>query len=179
MNEESRKYTWCRLNPIKKLASLYYFLVSDTFFQFVTDTDIVSGYRTDHSGIILKLKLLENERGKGCWKCNNTLLKDDLYIEEIKKTIEEVKNTYVVNQNIDERVNSSNENIEFNINDQLFLETVLMIIRGNTIKYSSIKKRKKQEEEKKVEEEISKLEEDINSDLLNIELEKIQKNSAS
>ena len=117
---------------------------------------------------------MENERGKGYWKFN-TLLKDDLYIEKIKKTIEEVKNTYVVNQNIDERVNTSNENIEFNVNEQLFLEILLMIIRGNTIKYSSRKKRKKQEEEKKVEEEISKLEEDINSDLLNIELEKIQK----
>ena len=174
MNEDSRKCTWRRLNPIKKQARLDYFLVSDTFFQFVTDTDIVSGYRTDHSGIILKLKLSENERGKGYWKFNNTLLKDELYIEEIKKIIEEVKNTYAVNQNIDERVNTSNENIEFNINDQLFLETLLMIIRGNTIKYSSMKKRKKQEEEKKVEEEISKLEEDINSDLLNIELEKIK-----
>ena len=68
----------------------------------------------------MKLKLLENERGKGYWKFNNTLLKDGLYIEEIKKTIEEVKNTYVVNQNIDERVNTSNENIEFNINDHFF-----------------------------------------------------------
>ena len=47
-----------------------------------------------------------------------------------------------------------------------------MIIRGNTIKYSSMKKKKKQEEEKTVEEEIRKLEEDIYSDLLNIELEK-------
>ena len=148
MNEDSRKYTWRRLNPIKKQVRLDYFLVSDTLFQFVTDTDIVSGYRTDHLGIILKLKLLENERGKGYWKFNNTLIKDDLYIEEIKKTIEEVKNTYVVNQNIDARVNTSNENIEFNINDQLFLETLLMIIRGNTIKYSSIKKRKNKKKKK-------------------------------
>ena len=119
------------------------------FFHFVTDTDIVSGYRTDHSGIILKLKLLENERGKGYWKFNNTLLKDELYIEEIKKTIEEIKITYVVNQNIDERVNTSNECIEFNINDQLFLETLLIIIRGNTVKYSSMKKREKNKKKKK------------------------------
>ena len=54
-----------------------------------------------------------------------------------------------------------------------------MIIRGNTIKYSSMKKRKKQEEEKMVEEKISKLEEDINTDLLNIKLEKNTKISAS
>ena len=33
MNEDSRKYTWRRLNPIKKQARLDYFLVSDTFFS--------------------------------------------------------------------------------------------------------------------------------------------------
>ena len=92
---------------------------------------------------------MENERGKGYWKFNNTLLKDELYIEEIKKTIEEIKITYVVNQNIDERVNTSNECIEFNINDQLFLETLLIIINGNTVKYSSMKKRKKTRRRKK------------------------------
>ena len=32
--------------------------------------------------------------------------------------------------------------IEFSINDQLFLETLLMIIRGNTIQFSSFHKRK-------------------------------------
>ena len=33
------------------------------------------------------------------------------------------------------------EELQFNINDQLFLEALLMIIRGDTIKYSSIKKK--------------------------------------
>ena len=51
MNEDTRKY------PTKKQARLDYFLVSDSIFSFVTDSDIVPGYRTDHSGIILKLKL--------------------------------------------------------------------------------------------------------------------------
>ena len=175
MNEDSRKYTWRRLNPQKKQARLDFYLVSETLFQFVIDSDIVAGYRTDHSGIILKLKLQENERGRGYWKFNNTLLKDKKYIEEIKNTIEEVKNTYIINDNVNERVNISNEQMKFNINDQLFLETLLMIIRGNTIKYSAIKKRKKNEEEKKLEEEINSLEEEINSDFLNTDYEKIQK----
>ena len=76
MNEEERKYTWRRLNPTKKQARLDFYLVSNSIFSFVTDSDIVPGYRTDHSGIILKIKLQENERGKGYWKFNNTLLKD-------------------------------------------------------------------------------------------------------
>ena len=37
------------LNPTKKQARLDYFLVSESIFSFVTDSDIVPGYRTDHS----------------------------------------------------------------------------------------------------------------------------------
>ena len=76
MNENTKKYTWRRLNPTKKQARLDYFLVSESIFLFVTHSDIVPGYRTDHSGIILKLRLQELERGRSYWKFNNTLLKD-------------------------------------------------------------------------------------------------------
>ena len=61
----------------------------------------------------------------------------------------------------------------FNINDQLFLETILMTIRGNTIKYCSTKKRIKNEEEMKLEHEISELEDEINNDFSNVEENKI------
>ena len=50
---KSRKmYTWRRLNPTKKQARLDFYLISDTMSAFVMDTEIISGYRTDHSGII-------------------------------------------------------------------------------------------------------------------------------
>ena len=45
--------------------------------------------------------------------------------------------------------------------DQLFLETLLMMIRGNTIKYSSEKKKKRLKEEKALEEDIKRLENEI------------------
>ena len=46
------------------------------------------GYRTDHSGILLDIILDYNiERGKGYWKFNNTLLKDNNYIKMVKETI--------------------------------------------------------------------------------------------
>ena len=171
MNEDKKQYTWRRLNPTKKQARLDYFLVSDTTFSFVTHSDIVPGYRTDHSGIILKLKLQESERGRGYWKFNNTLLKDKKYIEVVKATLREIKNRYKINE---ANLNDIPDNeIEFNINDQLFLETLLMTIRGNTIKYSSIKKRKKLEDEHKLEQEIKQLEDEINNDFSNIDDEKI------
>ena len=54
---------------------------------------------------------------------NNTLLKDKDYIQMSKNTIMEVKRTYSIEPNVN---NLTEENIQFNINDQLFLETLLM-----------------------------------------------------
>ena len=153
LNENERKFTWRRLHPIKKQSRLDYFIVSDPMFQYVLTTDIIPGYRTDHSGIILKLKLQDNDRGRGYWKFNNSLLKDRHYITIVKDTIEEVKDTYKINEHDQNGQNNENQDIMFCINDQLFLETLLMIIRGKTIKYSSIKKRKCNEEENKLEQE--------------------------
>ena len=147
-NEDSRKYTWHRLNPVIKQARLDFYLISENMFQFVTNTKIIPGYRTDHSGITLKLKLIDSERVRGYWKFNNTLLKDKDYFSLIKNTIDDVNKTYVSNENNLNHGNISNEEIQFNINDQLFLETLLMMIRGNTIKYSSEKKKKRLKEEK-------------------------------
>ena len=127
--------------PVRKQARLDYFLISDNISQFVMDSQIIPGFRTDHNSIILKLKLHENDRGKGYWKFNNTLLKDKEYVKIVKNVINEVKQTYVLNINDLETANN-NEIILFNINDQLFLETLLMTIRGNTIKYSSEKKKR-------------------------------------
>ena len=68
MHDNEQKYTWRRLNPDKKQTRLYYFLIHESVFQYVTDSDIIMGYKTDHSAIILILKFKNNERslkGKG------------------------------------------------------------------------------------------------------------------
>ena len=61
----------------------------------------------------------------------------------MKDTIQEVIDTYKTND--EQAIN----NLEFTINDQLFLETLLMIIRGTTIQFSSFNKRKKIQKKKK------------------------------
>ena len=63
------------------------------------------------------------------------------------------------NESLNTQINL--DEIQFNINDQLFLETLLMMIRGNTIKYSSEKKKKRVKEEKALEEDIKRLENEI------------------
>ena len=75
--------------------------------------------------------------------------------------MEDVKQTYATNLNPDEII--PNQDLQFNINDQLFLETLLMMIRGDTIKYSSIKKKLSCKEEQDLEKEIKDLEDNINT----------------
>ena len=146
MNEDSKKYTRRRLNPTRKQALLDFILVSENLFQFTFNTDKIPGYRTDHNGILLNLKLANSERGKGYLKINHTLLKDLHYhvTQKVKGIIEEVKRIYYLNS----YALNINQNIESNINDQLFLETLLMMIRGMTIKYSSEKNKKRKKKTK-------------------------------
>ena len=63
--------------------------------------------------------------------------------------------------------NDNNDDIEntYSINDQLLLEMILLAIRGETIKYSSRKKRENTKQEKELEEDISQLERNISENL--------------
>ena len=165
----------------------------------VYDCNVVSGYRTDHSGIILKLKLNQNERGKSYWKFNNSLLNDKDYIQLVKKSVEEVKNTYKIvniqqnrvnldnnnnnNNNNNNSNNNDNNNIfnnnnnnihnTYSINDQLLLEMILLAIRGETIKYSSRKKKENSRQKKQLEDEILNLESKITETLQTVSQEDI------
>ena len=80
-NKDVRAYTWKRINPVRKQARLDYFLINETCLEYVIDTSINPGYRADHSSILLKLKFINNERGPGYWKFNNSLLKNKDYIK--------------------------------------------------------------------------------------------------
>ena len=62
-HDEKREYTWIRRNPVRKQARLDFFLTSFDCFLYTSDTCIIPGYRSDHSGILLDLNLNENERG--------------------------------------------------------------------------------------------------------------------
>ena len=105
LNDTKKKFTWRRLIPDRKQARLDFFIVTEDMFTLVHDSDIVPGYRTDHSGIILKIKLQENERGRGYWKFNNSLLKDTNYVTTVKTVIDDTINLYKINNN-----NNNNNN---------------------------------------------------------------------
>ena len=74
------------------------------------------------------------ERVKGYWKFYNSLLKDHNFLQTVNDTMPDVKQTYAANDNDDYL---DTQETELSINDQLFLETLLLMLRGNAIKYSS------------------------------------------
>lgn len=180
MFETDRRYTWRKPTPLKQ-ARLDFFLVSEIFMTSVENIDILPSYRSDHSTVVLSLKLNEFTKGKGLWKFNNSLLKDIEYAKLIRDCIQHTKEQYMIPvYNIEYIRNNENFPIQMKISDQLFLETLLIIIRGKTISYSAFKKKQNNLREENLQKEIKLLEEEEVLDVEKIEdckneLEKLRK----
>ena len=158
-----KQYTWFQLNPIK-MSRLDFFLVSSDIMSLTTKTNIIPGYRSDHSITIIQLKVVEETRGRGFWKFNTSLLQDQKYSELIKQIIAENIERYAMSEE-----NHADPNVKFCISDQLFFETLKMEIRKSTIYYSSKKKKEKERQENYIIKKIELLENnpDINQNNIN------------
>ena len=152
-NEDKRRYTW--IGPHNKQSRLDYFLISTDIAQYVEEADIGIRYKSDHNPISVKFKFVQQERGRGNWKFNNNLLGDIEYVDLIKTCISETVNQYKVN-NLNQE-NTEPTLLQFSINDQLFWETLKLMIRGKTISYSTYKKRSQNEREKQINEKLIQL----------------------
>ena len=131
-NNDKAEYTW-RTKSCSKQARLDFILVSENLITGIDYVNIEYGYRSDHSMVTLATKGAKLENAKPIWKFNNSLLSDREYVNIVKSVISQVKEQY--------RIEDENECV---IDDQLFLEVLLMEIRGKTISYSSdIKKEKR------------------------------------
>ena len=181
LNGDARHYTWHKKNPTRH-ARLDYFIVSENLLDIIDQCDIKPGYRSDHSYLLLRITLCKFERGKGLWKFNCSLLKDKEYLITINNTIDREKLRYAVpiyNPNNITRL--SDMSINFTISDSEFLELLLLQIRGETIRYASVLKKKKSLKENNLLREIEIMEKHLDSinyldlDLKKKELETIRK----
>ena len=130
----AQKNTWKKRNPCKQ-ARLDYFLISESLMQYVKNAVIDSSYRSDHCIVILAFNLSNFKHGKSFWKHNNSLLIDPVYLKPINKKILDIKSQY----DYMEMDNIPNEDVQFVINNKLFLNTLLLGIRGESIFYASFK----------------------------------------
>ena len=104
--------------------------------------NIKPGYRTDHSIVELDIQLCKFARGKGIWKFNCALLKDQEYIEMVNSLINQIKaeNCALVYK-FDNLPNISDQDLCLRVSHSQFLEILLLQIRGETVKYGTHTKR--------------------------------------
>ena len=141
-------FTWH--GPHKKQARLDYFLISSDLEPYVTNTKITAAYRSDHSPIELSLQFVNQVRGSGTWKFNNSLLNDEHYANLVRNCIKDTLSQYEVE-------NSDTDELVYSINPQLLWETIKVMVRGVTISYSSFKKKERNQLENELERKLEEL----------------------
>ena len=130
---------------------LDYIFISNSLQKFVNDTSILTSISTDHSPVHLSL-LKENKHtiGNGFWKFNSSLIKDHMYVSEIKHL-----------------ASSFLSNDICNMNAQLKWELLKYEIRKFTIDYTKRKAKEKRKQQAYLESELKKVENNLeNSDNL-------------
>ena len=159
MHPNERKYTWLRKNPLKA-GRLDMFFVSDNMVNSMIDVEIIPGYRTDHNAITLTVQL-NQPKGNGIWKFNTSHLTDDDYIKAIKTCIIHTLKQYAAPVYEDIIYNDAKhyESIYLTISDSLFYETLIMMIRGETVKFSKQKAKRRRKTQDKLMTEIENAEE--------------------
>ena len=139
LNPNGKRFTWRRTTP-EVHCRLDYFMISSSLTTAITKADILPGYKTDHSLIIIHLASSSYPRGPGFWKLNTSFLLDSEYIELIKKTIDEIAEEYRNNDDV----------------HAIFLwDTMKMQIRSSSLKYAREKKAKIKSKENTLESDIS------------------------
>ena len=116
----------------------------------VNSVKINPSYRSDHSLVFLELKTEGRKCDKQYWKFNNSLLEVKTYIFMIKQLILNIKKQYAVPvYNLENTEYIKDELNEFQINDQLLFEVLLMETRGKTICSATYKKKEEAKTEKR------------------------------
>ena len=125
-NPKLRRYTWRKKTPLKQ-ARLDYFLISENLLSSIGNCIIESSYCSDHSMVALHINFMQFIKGKPLWKHNKSLLSDINYLKTMNDKINDVKKQYAEPiYNLENLHEIPNDQIQFTINDQLFLETLLM-----------------------------------------------------
>ena len=96
LHENDKEYTWCRQNPFTA-RRIDYILASPTTLPSVESAEIRSFAFSDHRAVELVLKFHNFIRGPSYWKFNNSLLKDETYVEKINRFLNEYESNHMTN----------------------------------------------------------------------------------
>ena len=148
LNPTLKTFTWTgKSTKPAKLARLDFFLVSNSLLPFIKNAKIEPGILSDHSVSSIEIDFSNFQRGRGFWKFNNSLLKDPQYVSRVKNCIKKVIKIYAPEDISMDVIDDANpeqlQHFSSSINPQLLFDMVQLEIRGETIKYSAAKKKKK------------------------------------
>jgi len=138
-NEQSL-FTW-HSKYLKVYSRLDYFFISNNLSNRVIKCSKHTGIMTDHDLVKINISTSLPSRGRGFWKFNSSLLKDNNYIQLVKETI----NTTVVQ-------------LGSMADKGMLWDIIKMNIRAKTISYSAKKKRARDELENRLMKSINQLE---------------------
>ena len=157
-NKKTKGFTWRSQKPCRR-SRLDYFLLSDDLLSLDPKMDILPAYKSDHNPIMLTFIKSRQNRGKGLWKFNNELLKNQDFIDMIKEELFLLKSIYALPVYDPEYVkNNHGDRLDITISDTLFLDTLLCQLRGAIIDFSRKLKKKERAEEKTLLDQIAILE---------------------
>ena len=107
---------------LKVSSRIDFFLVSESIIKWVVKTNTKASNAPDHKAIVLDLNILNEKRGPGLWKFNNSLVEDNEYIGLIKENYPAIHEKYSHLKD-----------------DRLKWELIKMEIRSLTISYTKHK----------------------------------------
>ena len=132
--------------------------------------DIKAGYRSDHCIVSMDMVFNNFSICKGIWKFNNSLLKNKDYLKLINEIIEDEIIKYAVPVYQIEFLKNNFNNIMFTVDNETFLEVLILRIRGETIKFASCLKKQTDIKEKELPKDIEYLESRTNTSNPNLQL---------
>lgn len=145
MHPSQRRYTWHgRINFASRID---FILISSCLLSRIVKTDIIATTISDHSALFLEIDLVDEKRGKGFWKFNESFLKNNEFCELIEKSIDEVL------------VKNVSENLDPLMNWEMIKNQVI----GESIRFSVIKARDKNRRIQELNYAIDQLEADLDS----------------
>ena len=97
-------------------------------------------YRSDHSIVEMIISKDNFITGRGTWKFNTSLLKNEEYLRLVNRVIDEEKEKYAAPVYSVNYIKENYNNICFTIDDDSFLEMLFLRLRGETLKFATFEK---------------------------------------
>ena len=87
------RFMWRRKQPLV-MSRLDYFLCAIHTANLINNCEILPGFLSDHSMVILELNTVEQIPGRGFWKLNNSFLKEKDYVEQVNEILDYAEMRY-------------------------------------------------------------------------------------